>query len=369
MTHTSSHIKRVIIAGGGTGGHIFPALAIARALQRLQPDTEILFVGAKGKMEMEKVPQAGYAIQGLDIAGMDRGNKLKNISLPIKLVKSLIQARNILNAFRPDLALGVGGYASFPVLYMAQRRGIATMIQEQNSQAGKANQFLGRRARKICVAYEHMEKFFPANRIIVTGNPVREELSRQLPDKKAARVSLGLDPDRKTLFAFGGSLGALSINQAIAKHLDALLSEGIQVLWQTGKSFIGQATSLKHDKGPRVQVHAFIQDMAAAYAAADIVVCRSGALTIAELCIVGKPVIFVPYPYASEDHQTKNALALVQHDAALMVRNADVDTDLIPKCLNLINDETMKEILTENIRKFGIPDADIRIAREIISCR
>lgn len=368
MIKPTRHINKIIIAGGGTGGHIFPALAIARALERMQPGMDILFVGAKGRMEMEKVPQAGYRIEGLDISGLDRSQMLKNLSLPGKLLKSLLQAKRILNQFNPELVLGVGGYASFPVLYMAQRRGIPTIIQEQNSQAGRANQFLGKNARKICVAYEHMERFFPAQRIIVTGNPVRETLTKELPDQKVARLSFNLQPDKKTVFVFGGSLGAQSINQAIADHLDELLNEGIQILWQTGKGFIDQASLINHEKGPQVQVHEFIHDMASAYAAADVVICRSGALTIAELCIVGKPAIFVPYPYASEDHQTKNALALVQHDAAMMVRNADAATDLIPKCLNLIQDETIQEILTENIRKFGIADADIRIAKEILSC-
>ncbi len=356
---------RVIIAGGGTGGHIFPAVAIGHALQRLQPGTELLFVGAKGKMEMEKVPQEGFRIIGLEIAGFNRSNLLKNTTLPFKLIKSLMQAAGILRNFNPDVVVGVGGYASFPILNAAQRRGIPTLIQEQNSFAGKSNKILGRKAAAICVAYDKMEQFFPKEKLIFTGNPVRKSITRSTITREEALAAFQLQPDKQTLLIVGGSLGAKSINEAIAAGLSQLAATGIQVVWQTGNLFYDQA--LAAAKGFRdIHVHAFIREMDKAYAAADMVISRAGALAIAELCIVAKPVIFVPYPFAAEDHQTSNAMSLVAHNAAEMVRDSDASVELIPKLLKLMDDAVMQDLMRNNLQRLAITDADERIANKII---
>jgi len=357
---------RVIIAGGGTGGHIFPAVAVGHALQRLQPGMQLLFVGAKDRMEMEKVPQEGFEIIGLDIAGFNRSSIWKNISLPFKLWKSRIQARNIIRQFKPGVIVGVGGYASFPVLYAGQGMNIPTLIQEQNSYAGKSNKILGRRAKAVCVAYEHMEQFFPKDKIMLTGNPVRKSITDMSRTGEEGRRWFGLQNGLKTILIIGGSLGAKSINESIGEQLDELMKEDIQVIWQTGKPYYELAEK-RADKYPeRVKVLAFIRDMDYAYAAADLVVSRAGALAIAELCIAGKPVIFVPYPFAAEDHQTSNAMALVTGNAALLVKDNETKTELLKKIKTVLHDKGMQEVMAQNLKKMAIKDADERIAKKVI---
>jgi UDP-N-acetylglucosamine--N-acetylmuramyl-(pentapeptide) pyrophosphoryl-undecaprenol N-acetylglucosamine transferase len=357
---------RVIIAGGGTGGHIFPAVAVGHALQRLQPGTELLFVGAKGKMEMEKVPQEGFRIEGLDIVGFNRTNLLKNIWLPIKLLKSRMHAKSIINEFKPNVIVGVGGYASFPVLHAGQGMGIPTLIQEQNSYAGKSNKILGKHAKAICVAYEDMQKFFPADKLILTGNPVRKAISDMSVSGKQGKEFFGLDESRKTILVIGGSLGAKSINESIDSMLDDLVKEGVQVIWQCGKPYHEQAKSRAAAYGSSVKVFDFIREMNYAYAAANIVVSRAGALAIAELCIAAKPVIFVPYPYAAENHQESNARALVERNAAMMVRDNEAMTELGKKLKVLLHDTDMQEIMTQHLKELAIRDADERIAKKVI---
>ncbi len=356
---------RVIIAGGGTGGHIFPAVAIGHALQRLMPGTQLLFVGAKGKMEMEKVPQEGFEIVGLDIAGFNRSNMLKNLSLPYKVIKSWMQARSILKSFRPDVVIGVGGFASFPILNAAQQAGVPSLVQEQNSYAGKANKSLGKRAAAVCVAYEHMERFFPKSKLVLTGNPVRKSISGSEVSRQEGQTWLGLNPERKTILVVGGSLGARSVNQAIDLGLDELMKEDVQLVWQTGKPYYEQAKLSVGKYADRIKVFDFIREMDYAYAAADMVVSRAGALAISELCIVGKPVIFVPYPYAAEDHQTSNALALVEHNAAMMVRDSDAKNELVKKIKGLLHDAPMQEIMRKSLKMLAIKDADERIANKV----
>lgn len=357
---------KVVIAGGGTGGHIFPAVAIGHALQRLKPGTELLFVGANGKMEMEKIPLEGFNIVGLDIAGFNRSNLLKNLALPFKLWKSRKQANKVIHDFRPDVVVGVGGFASFPMLYAAQSHGIPTLIQEQNSFAGKSNKILGKKAKAICVAYNGMERFFPGENIILTGNPVRASISQANISRQEGIDAFGLDNNKKTILIVGGSLGARTINEAISAGIKELAGWNVQLIWQTGKLFIDQAKAAagKFDKG--IVVQDFIRNMEYAYAAADIVVSRAGALASAELCIAGKPVIFVPYPYAAEDHQTSNAMALVEHNAAMMVKDNEARSELIKKLNTLVHDENMQKIMAGHIVKHGIKDADERIARKVI---
>ena len=356
--------KKIIIAGGGTGGHIFPAIAIANALTRLDPETEILFVGAKGKMEMEKVPQAGYKIQGLDIAGFNRSSLIKNIGLPFKLLKSFLQVRKILNQFRPDAVVGVGGYSSFPVLRLAQARGIPSFIHESNSFAGKSNILLGKKASKIFVATDGMESFFPENRIMITGNPVRPQIAATAAiDKTAALRFFGLQPGKKTLLVVGGSLGARSINEAMAQGLEELTGQGLQVIWQTGKTNASEWKAFQRDG---VWISEFITQMELGYAAADVVISRAGAMAIAELCVVQKPVLFVPYPFAAEDHQTVNAMNLVQKHAALMVKDSEAKQKMIREILELVRDDQRLEKLRQNIGKYAITDADEKVAGEIL---
>lgn len=357
---------KVVIAGGGTGGHIFPAVAIGHALQRLKPGTELLFVGAIGKMEMEKVPQEGFKIVGLDIAGFNRSNLLKNLTLPFKLWKSRKQANNVIRDFKPDAVVGVGGFASFPMLYAAQSQGIPTLIQEQNSFAGKSNKILGRKAKAICVAYEGMERFFPKENIILTGNPVRASISQSNVTRQEGLDAFGLRDDKKTILVVGGSLGARTINEAIAASVKDIAGWDMQLIWQTGKLFADQAKKAAEQFGNGIVVQDFIRNMEYAYAAADIVVSRAGALASAELCIAGKPVIFVPYPFAAEDHQTSNAMALVEHNAAMIVKDNEAQTELIKKLNTLVHDENMQIIMSQNIIKHGIKNADERIANKVI---
>lgn len=356
--------KRIIIAGGGTGGHIFPALAIAAALKEKQPGTEILFVGAKGKMEMEKIPEAGYKIIGLTIAGYNRSSLIKNISLPFKLAQSFLQVTGILRKFKPDAVIGVGGYSSFPVLRLAQTRGIPTFVHESNSLPGKSNIILGKRATKIFVANDGMEKYFPANKTVITGNPVRSIFFEKI-SKQDALIFFGLKPDVKTIFIMGGSLGAKSINETIDKNIEAFKKNNLQLIWQTGKSFAGQAAKAEEEKN-NIWTNAFITRMEYAYAAADIVVARAGAMTIAELAVAGKAAVFVPYPFASEDHQAENALALVRKEAAIMVRDADVQKHLMNTLLTLVNDEKKIHELEANILKTANEHADEAIVNEIL---
>lgn len=358
--------KRIIMAGGGTGGHIFPAIAIANALKNADSTLEILFVGAKGKMEMEKVPQAGYNIEGLDIAGFNRSSLIKNIGLPLKLVKSFLGVRRIFNRFHPDAVIGVGGYSSFPVLRFAQAKGIPSFIHESNSFAGKSNTLLGKKATKIFVASDGMEKFFPAEKIMITGNPVRPDIVNVATiAKEGALQAFGLQPDKKTVLAVGGSLGARSINEAVADGLDALTAAGLQVIWQTGKTDAAKWKELAAGK-QGVWVSDFITQMQQAYAAADFVISRAGAMAIAELCLVKKPVLFVPYPFAAEDHQTVNAQAMVRKGAALMVKDSDAKEKIIPAIIALAADEQKQVELKTNIERLGVKDADRIVAEEIL---
>jgi UDP-N-acetylglucosamine--N-acetylmuramyl-(pentapeptide) pyrophosphoryl-undecaprenol N-acetylglucosamine transferase len=358
--------KKIIIAGGGTGGHIFPAIAIANALKKLEPSTEILFVGAKGKMEMEKVPQAGYRIEGIDIAGFNRSSLIKNIGLPFKLVKSFFQVRKIIGQFRPDAVIGVGGYSSFPVLRYAQAKGIPTFIHESNSFAGKSNILLGKKATKIFVATEGMEKFFPAERIMITGNPVRPKIveAASIQREEAVRF-FGLDPARKTLLVVGGSLGARSINEAVDNGLEELVGRGLNLIWQTGKPYAAKAKQRAEGKSS-VWAGDFITQMEQAYAAADLVVSRAGAMAIAELCVVKKPVLFVPYPFAAEDHQTVNAVTLVNRNAALMVKDSEALQEAVPTIIELAKSEEQQNELRNNIARFAVTDADTQIAGQIL---
>lgn len=357
--------KKIIIAGGGTGGHIFPAIAIANALRNKEKDTEILFVGAKGKMEMEKVPQAGYKIEGLDIAGFNRSSLIKNIGLPFKLIKSFMQVRRILRNFKPDAVIGVGGYSSFPVLRLAQARGVKTFIHESNSFAGKSNMMLGRKATKVFTGSDGMEKFFPAHKIVVTGNPVRSAIATATVSRAEGIDFFGLKENRKTLLVVGGSLGAKTINEAIDKGLDELIAAGLQVIWQTGKPYAATAQQRCAGKND-VWVNEFITKMEFAYAAADMVVARAGAMTVAELCVAKKPVIFVPYPFAAEDHQTVNAMQLVNKQAALMVKDAEAMQKLVLMTTELAGNEKQLEELKNNISKLAITNADVVVAEEIL---
>ena len=356
----------MIIAGGGTGGHIFPAIAIGHALQRLQPGTELLFVGAKGKMEMEKVPQEGFEIIGLDIAGFNRSSMWKNISLPYKLIKSRMQAQIIVKQFKPTAIVGVGGYASFPILHAGQTMNIPTLIQEQNSFAGKSNKILGRRAKAICVAYGNMEQFFPKERIVMTGNPVRKSISDMSRTSEEGKQWFGLANDETAILIVGGSQGARSVNESIHHSLEELMKENVQLIWQTGKHNFEQAKQQVEKYNGRVKVYDFIKEMDYAYAAADIVVSRAGALAIAELCIAGKPVIFVPLSSAAEDHQTSNAMALVRHNAALLVKDNEAKTELVEKIKMVLHDSAMQEIMSKNLKAMAIRDADERIARKVM---
>jgi UDP-N-acetylglucosamine--N-acetylmuramyl-(pentapeptide) pyrophosphoryl-undecaprenol N-acetylglucosamine transferase len=357
---------RFIVAGGGTGGHIFPAIAIANAIKQTRPDSQFLFVGAKGKMEMEKVPQAGYTIKGLDIAGFDRGSLFKNLSLPYKLVKSFMQVSSIFKRFKPDAVIGVGGYSSFPVLRYAQRKGIPTFIHESNSFAGKSNILLGKNATKIFVAGEGMEKFFLADKIVITGNPVRKSIMHSTVTKEEALQHFGLETDKKTILAVGGSLGARSINEVLAEHVSELGSLNLQLIWQTGKTTAEQY--IQRGKGkPFVWVNDFIQEMDKAYAAADVVISRSGAMAVAELCIAKKAVVFVPFPYAAEDHQTANAKHLADRNAALIVKDEEAQAKLFPTVTNLIFDYEKISTLEHNIAALAVTDAADKIAIKILN--
>lgn len=362
----SKKINRVIISGGGTGGHIFPAIAIANEIKARNKDAEILFVGASDRMEMEKVPQAGYKIVGLWIAGVQRRLTIDNLLFPIKLISSLWKARKIVKQFNPDVVVGVGGYASGPTLYAGQKLGVPTLVQEQNSYAGVTNKMLADKVKKTCVAYDGMEKYFPKDRIVITGNPVRKEIAHNSVSRTVAAEFFGLNPDKKTLLVIGGSLGAMSINNGMLNCYDQIVKKDVQIIWQTGKNFEVQGQALVNEENQHLlSVKTFIKEMKYAYAAADFVVSRAGALSISELCIVGKPVIFVPYPFAAEDHQTKNAMSLVEKGAAMMIVDNKVKEELAIKLLALIDDKGRQQLLAKNILKLAITDADERIVDEL----
>lgn len=359
--------KHIMLSGGGTGGHIFPAIAIANALKQLLPDSEILFIGAKGRMEMQKVPLAGYPIKGIWISGFQRRLTLKNLLFPFKLIVSLLMVNRIISRFKPDVVIGTGGYASGPALKVATRKQLPTLILEQNSYPGMTNRLLAGKVDCICVAHPGMERFFPASKIIVTGNPVRQEMVRIDGKKEAALAFFGLSEQRSTLLVIGGSQGALSINQAVGSQLNALQGENIQIIWQTGAPFYAQATELvKRCQCENIHVFSFIERMDYAYAAADVVVSRAGAIAISELCLVRKPVILVPLPFAAEDHQTKNAIALVEREAAVMIKDQDLDKSLAVTVRGLIENKDQQRRLSEQIGKLGKDDAALRIAREAL---
>lgn len=360
---------RVIISGGGTGGHIFPAVSIANAIREKQPDAEILFVGAEGRMEMQRVPAAGYEIKGLPVAGFDRKHLWRNVSVVIKLLRSRIMARRIIKAFRPMVAVGVGGYASGPTLDVAGKMGIPTLLQEQNSYAGVTNKLLAKNARRICVAYDGMERFFPADRILFTGNPVRQNLLHITLTRQEAAQQMGLDPAKRTVLIVGGSLGARSMNESVLQQLELIRQQtDVQFVWQTGKYYSEAIAQQLKERTcpPNLHLMDFISDMAVAYAAADLVVSRAGAGSISEFCLLGKPVILVPSPNVAEDHQTKNAMALVQKDAALYVPDAEAPDNLLPTAISTVKNTKKLQALSKNILRLARPNAASDIADEVI---
>ena len=366
---------RVIISGGGTGGHIFPALSIANKLKELNPETEILFVGAEGRMEMEKVPAAGYTIKGLPITGLQRKFDLANFALPFKILKSIRMARKLLKEFKPDIAIGVGGYASAPLLWVAGRLGIPTLIQEQNGFAGLTNKIVAKKAKKICVAYEGMERFFPADRIIISGNPIRKEIVPSTPQmKEEAYKFYGLNPEKKHLFIVGGSLGSGTLNKSMRKWIEEGMpgGEGIEVIWQCGKyykkdidAFMAEMENKNAGSTKNIWYSDFIQRMDLAYAAADVVVSRSGASSVSELCAAHKATIFVPSPNVAEDHQTHNAMALVRKDAGMIIKDAEAPEKLLKTACDLLADPEKVASLEKNIAKLALTDAAMTIAKEV----
>ena len=357
---------RVIISGGGTGGHIFPAVSIANAIRELQPEAKILFVGALGRMEMQRVPQAGYEIKGLPIMGFDRKNLLKNVKVLWHVWKSQRMARQIIREFQPQVAVGVGGYASGPTLNKAAAMGIPCLIQEQNSYAGVTNKLLAKKAQKICVAYEGMERFFPQEKIILTGNPVRQALLDTKMTREEALKSFGLDATKKTILVTGGSLGARTLNESMKQHLDQLRDSGVQFIWQTGRYYYNDIDQLMKDQRFDNLHYTDFVDMVVAYRAADLVISRAGASSISEICLLGKPVILVPSPNVAEDHQTKNAMALVNRQAALMVKDAEAPEKLVQLALDTVRDEALLQSLSENVLKMALPDSAAIIAKEVI---
>ena len=355
---------KFILSGGGTGGHIYPAIAIANELKKRFPEAEFLFVGAKDKMEMQKVPQAGYAIKGLWIAGLQRKLTLQNALFPIKLLSSLWESRKILKSFKPDVVIGTGGFASGPLLNVANSLNIPTLIQEQNSYPGITNKLLSKKAAKICVAYENLERFFPKEKMILTGNPVRQDLIDVSSKREEAIAFFKLDPKKKTLLVLGGSLGARRINQLIEKELDFLLSQNIQIIWQCGKLYLNDYS--KYNEKDNVQVVAFIDRMDLVYAAADVVISRSGASSVSELCIVGKPTIFIPSPNVAEDHQTKNAKAISDKNGAILIKESELEAQFETVFSDLISNESKQLGLSQNIKKLAKPNATKDIVEEIV---
>lgn len=376
MTDQTNHINqtnqlnqrsRFIIAGGGTGGHIFPAVAIADALKQHNPDCEILFVGASGRMEMEKVPQAGYKIIGLEVVGLQRSFTIKNLLFPFKLLKSLFQAFRVIKNFKPDACIGVGGYASGPVLFIATLFGIKIFIQEQNSYPGITNKILSKFAKKIFVAYDNLNLFFKENKMVLTGNPVRKDITSTLPSKEESLTFFNLKENRKTILIIGGSLGARTINESIERNIELFSENGFQLLWQTGKIYYeGILERTKNKNLSDIKINQFIREMNMAYSAADIIISRAGALSISELCIIGKPTILIPSPNVSEDHQTKNAMALVNKNAAVLVKDSEAKEKLGTTVLELTKDETKLNELSKNIKTLAKTNAANDIVGEII---
>ena len=370
MTNIQRNKKwpRVIISGGGTGGHIFPAVAIAKGIQEKYPDAEILFVGAKGRMEMEKVPAAGFKIEGLWISGLQRGSIFRNLLFPFKVISSVFTALRIIGKFKPDVAVGVGGYASGALLYAATMRKIPALIQEQNSFPGITNKMLKNRVQRICVAYDNMDRFFPKDKIILTGNPVRKEITKLEGKKERGLEKFNLDKTRGVVLVVGGSLGARSINHAIDADLQKFADADAQLIWQTGKLYTEQASKRLAEVGKKgIMTFDFISDMDLAYAAADIVISRAGALAVSELCLVKKPCILVPLPTAAEDHQTKNALSLVNYSAAILVKDVDAKSTLVDEALSLLKDKERCEKLAYNMDKLAFANATETIVNEVIS--
>ena len=352
----------ILLSGGGTGGHIYPAIAIANELKERHPESNFLFVGAEGRMEMEKVPQSGYEIKGLNITGLQRSLSLKNLSFPFKLISSLLKANRIIRKFKPNVVIGTGGFASGPTLYMANKKHIPSLIQEQNSYPGITNKLLAKKVKKICVAYDGLEKYFPTEKLIKTGNPVRQDLLNIDQKRKEALSHFSLNPDKKTLVIMGGSLGARAINQAMEKYIQTILKNDIQVIWQSGKLYYEEYRKYSEIEG--VQVCEFIQRMDLLYAAADVLISRAGAGSISELCIVGKPVIFIPSPNVAEDHQTKNAKSVTDMDAAILLMENDIDS-LAEIVEELLGNEKRQISLSQNIKKLALPDATKQIADEV----
>lgn len=367
MKETRLHTekRRFILSGGGTGGHLFPAIAIANRLMKEFPESEMLFVGAEGRMEMEKVPKAGYKIEGLWISGFQRNHLIKNINLPLKLLKSFLKARRIIKRFKPHIAIGTGGYASFPILYIASKKGVPTLIQEQNFFPGITNKWLAKRVDRVCTVHSGMEKYFPADKIRITGNPVRDEIDTGRVNSEEAYKSFNLDSSRKTVLVVGGSLGARTLNEALLQQKDDLLSDDMQLIWQTGSAFKEKLVGNGIESSPGFWAGTFIDNMADAYAIADLVVSRAGAIAISELAIMGKAVILVPSPNVTEDHQTKNAMALVRDDAAILLEDKKVEKELIPLIKGLIKNDSRLESLRSNIKAFAKADATERIVMEV----
>lgn len=359
-------LRKVIISGGGTGGHIFPAIAIANKIKEVHPDVDILFVGAEGKMEMEKVPKAGYKIEGLPIRGIQRKLTLKNLLVPFKLIASLWKARKILRRFKPDIAIGVGGYASAATLKVAAKMKIPTLIQEQNGFPGMTNKVLAKRAKTICVAYDGLEKYFPSHKIVKTGNPVRSEVVEIKGKRSAAFEKYKLDPNKKTILSIGGSLGARTLNESLKKDIQKLLAKDYQLIWQGGSFYKDNYQPFIEElNSPNVYFSDFIFDMDNAYAMADLIISRAGAISVSEVCLIGKPVILVPSPNVAEDHQTKNAMALVKEDAAVLVKDAEAREKLVDEAIKILEDESRCQTLSSNIKKLGIADATDRILKEV----
>lgn len=355
---------KILMSGGGTGGHIFPAIAIADEIRKRFPDAEFLFIGAMGKMEMEKVPQSGYRIEGLNIAGFDRGNLLKNFGLPLKVVSSLAKARKIIKEFKPDFAVGTGGFASGPALYIAAMMGVPIFVQEQNSLPGKTNVFLAKKAKAVFTAYPNMDKYFPTAQTFFLGNPIRKNIISDLVDRKTAKEKLGLKADQLTILSVGGSLGSRTLNNGWKENIEKIKEKGYQLIWQTGKLDFAELSS-SMELPTSIQIKEFISDMALAYSAADIIVSRAGAIAISELAIAKKPVILVPFPFAAEDHQTVNAKSLVEKNAAKMVRDTGMKESFLPTLLEICENENLQKEMSENLEFFAKPEATEQIVDEI----
>ena len=379
QTRNTKLAPRILMSGGGTGGHIFPAVAIAQEIKKRFPDAEFLFIGANGKMEMEKVPQAGFKIKGLNIAGFDRGNLLKNIGLPFKLISSLIKAKKVIKEFKPDFAVGTGGFASGPALFIAAKMGIPTFIQEQNSLPGKTNIFNGKKAKAVFTAYPEMEKFFPNSKVHFLGNPIRENLITDLIDSDLAKEKLGLEKDKLTILSVGGSLGSRTLNNGWKENLEKLKEKGYQLIWQTGKLDYrnivdscqllvdGNSNNLQPTTNNLIQIKEFISDMATAYSAADVIVSRAGAIAISELAVAKKPVLLVPFPFAAEDHQTKNAMTLVEKNAARMVKDTEMKEKFWNTLSEICENENLRKEMSQNLEFFAKPKASEDIVNEIFN--